>query len=175
MQIAHLWRRKDGDWEQKTLIGDEFFFADWSDSAAAVVKNVVDHDCGLIRSGSAASPMWALVTAPGARIQVNGRMPVGGLRVVNDRDAIRTADGARYYFLTESLPVIEPFPAADRPVFCGRCRLRLDSGFLAVRCPVCAIWYHQGGDLPCWTYDERCAYCGAQTALDADYQRIPED
>jgi hypothetical protein len=174
MQIAHLWRRRAGEWEPKVLGAEAFCFASWDAPAATAWARAADFDCRVIRAGDAALPIWALVAAPGACVQVNGRAPLGGLQVLNDRDSIRDAEGARYYFSTESLPVVEPFPAGDRPVICGRCRLRLEPSSPAVRCPACSIWYHQGGDLPCWTYDERCAYCGARTALEAGGQWTPE-
>lgn len=177
MRIAHLWLRKQSVWEQRTLADCVFSFADLvaADDAAPAAGSGAGADVRMIRAGSDASPVWALVAAPGAHVRINGRVPVAGLRVLNDRDLIRTADGARYYFSSESVAAVEPFPGAERSVYCGRCRMRVDAGSRAVCCPGCGIWYHQADDLPCWTYSDQCSYCGTKTALDAGDAWTPED
>jgi len=99
---------------------------------------------------------------------------VAGLRVLDDRDEIRTDDGARCYFSAEMPATVEEFPAPERPVFCGRCRSR-------------SMW-DAGGPLPelrrlvqpvrgapCWTYSDKCTFCGQATALDAGFAWAPED
>jgi len=173
MHIARLWIRNGSEWEQRPLDDAVFCFS----GAGPVAPEAAPSDprVWLVLSDSGVPPSWALVASPDAHVQVNGRAPVAGLRVLNDRDMIRTANGARYVFCSESRAVIEPFRAADRTVFCGRCRQRLDGGSPAVCCPGCGIWYHQGADLPCWTYSEQCVYCHRATAFDAGYSWTPED
>ena len=164
--MAHLWFQVQNEWVARQLSED-------CANVAAFPEGFGDGR--LVRAGSNTSPVWALAAAPGTLLHVNGRAVVGGLRVLNDRDLIRTPDGARYFFSSESLAEVKPFPGSDRPVFCGRCRLRIDSGSLAVCCPGCGIWFHQVDDLPCWTYSERCSYCGRDTALDAGFAWTPEN
>jgi LSD1 subclass zinc finger protein len=110
-------------------------------------------------------------------MRVNGCEVLAGLRVLADRDEIRTDDGIQCFFSTETLAVIEAFPGADREVFCGRCRQPIKTGASAVRCPGCQIWYHQDDSesLPCWTYTDKCNFCPNPTALDSGFMWIPED
>ena len=94
---------------------------------------------------------------------------------MRDRDEIRSASGALYYFSTESQVAVVEFPGMEHPVFCGRCRQRLEPGSSCVCCPACSIWFHQGSDLPCWTYSEKCPFCSRATSLDTGFAWIPED
>jgi hypothetical protein len=105
-----------------------------------------------------------------------------GLCVLGDRDEIRMGGELRY-FSTETLASVEAFPGAERAVFCGRCRQKIEAGTPAVCCPGCGIWYHQDESanlaeserLPCWTYSEKCAFCGHPTALDTVFAWTPEE
>ncbi len=176
MRVAYLWQRHGGEWERRTLAAD-MCLADGGGAGGSGAQSRGAAQVEIIRlvAGGTASLPWALVASPGAHVQVNGRAPVAGLRVLNDRDLISTVDGARYFFVSESQAGVETFPGAERHVFCGRCRQRLDPGSPAVCCPGCGIWYHQTADLPCWTYSERCVYCSRATALDAGSTWTPED
>lgn len=117
---------------------------------------------------------WALVD-DGGRVRINGHPPAAGLRILEDRDEIRIAAGATAFFSSEKAARVEPFPGAERPVHCPRCKLAIDPGAPAVGCPRCAIWHHQSDRYPCWTYAERCALCDQETALDAGFRFSPED
>jgi hypothetical protein len=178
MRIAHLWLQTGSEWEQRALAGRVFSFADLSDPPAGAAlrkRSGAGTDVRIIRADTDASPVWALIASPGAGIQINGRAPIAGLCVLNDRDFIRTAEGARCYFSSGSVAAAEPFPDAERSVYCGRCRQPMGAGSPAVCCPGCGIWYHQTDDLPCWTYSDQCSYCGTKTALDAAFSWTPED
>lgn len=112
----------------------------------------------------------------GSATRVNARPVCGGLHIVRDRDAIQP-DGAYPIFLsTRQAPRVGVFPGQERNVYCPRCKLVLEPGCNAVRCPNpdCNTWSHQQGDLLCWSYDEGCAACGHPTAID-DAGWTPED
>jgi hypothetical protein len=71
---------------------------------------------------------------------------------------------------------VTPYPGAEQPAFCPRCKQRLERADLAVKCPRCRAWHHQSEKFPCWTYDSTCALCQHQlTALDAGYSWTPEE
>lgn len=129
----------------------------------------------LMRVEAMAGPQWALIAPPDCHVLVNGRPPIAGLSVLRDRDEIRTASGALYYFSTESQVAIVEFPGLEHSVFCGRCRQRLEPGSRSVCCPGCSIWFHQAPELPCWVYSDKCPVCSRVTSLDAGFAWIPED
>lgn len=116
---------------------------------------------------------WALCCPPNG-IRVNGDPVWLGLRILKDHDELRLETGERLFFSTERLAEIVPFPGGPRPVHCPRCHKLIEPGQLAVLCPGCQTWHHQTTDLPCWTYDERCALCPQSTALDAGLIWTPE-
>ena len=117
---------------------------------------------------------WALVDGSGGA-RINGHPTAAGLRVLEDRDEIRTTAGATAYFSTETTARVEPFPGSGRPVHCPRCKLVIDPGTPAVCCPLCALWLHQSEHYPCWTYAESCALCDQETSLEAGFRFSPED
>jgi hypothetical protein len=129
----------------------------------------------IIQARVGGTHVWALVAPRGADIRVNGRRVFAGLCVLADRDEIRTRGGALRYFSTELPAAVEAFPSPDRAVFCGRCRQQLEVGAPSVCCPGCGVWYNQSADLPCWTYSEKCGFCGHLTALDAGFTWVPEE
>lgn len=92
-----------------------------------------------------------------------------------DRDEIRVGTGVQYFFSSEDLASIEEFPAQERTTHCGRCRQPIKAGSPAVRCPQCNVWYNQSAELPCWTYSDKCAYCGHPTSLEAGFSWVPEE
>lgn len=101
-------------------------------------------------------------------------------KVLNDRDEIVIRTGKQklwFFFSAEALPRIRPFAAgADSapPVFCIRCKGRLEPGQLAIQCPQCSLWYHQSerDEKPCWSYDDHCVGCRRETTM--DYSWKPE-
>lgn len=105
-------------------------------------------------------PAAALVTAPHARVTVNGFRPLG-VSVLTDRDEIRLGS-TRVLFSAYSPAREEPFPSDARETRCARCKVRLQPGDTAARCPVCGAWHHQGplagddGERRCLSYDPQC-------------------
>ena len=175
--MAHFWMQAASGWEAKKLELAQYDLASISAPQAGDRAPAPTHSKTpqLIRAGGAGSHVWALAVPSNDRVRVNGRAVLAGLCVLGDRDEIRTSSGARYFFSTESLAGVETFPAKDRAVFCGCCRQKIDPGSPAVRCPGCGIWYNQSAELPCWTYADKCTFCGQQTALDAGFKWTPED
>jgi hypothetical protein len=95
--------------------------------------------------------------------------------VLADRDAIALGDRQILFFSSEKLARVLPFPGKDDHTSCIRCKLPLESGTPAVRCPSpeCGFWHHQSDDQSCWTYTAACASCGHPTAFDAGFQWSP--
>jgi hypothetical protein len=131
----------------------------------------------LIRTDKGGMPVWALIASRNSGVRVNSRRVTAGLCVLTDRDEIRTGDGTRFFFSTETLATVVPFPGAERPVYCGRCREPIEVGAQAVRCPSpgCGIWFNESTELPCWSYTSKCPFCGHPTALDSGFSWAPED
>jgi hypothetical protein len=125
-------------------------------------------------ASSAAGEAFALLAQPSHPTQVNGVRLQTGLRVLRDRDSIQLADRPPIYFSSERLPVVEPLPELDQPIFCPRCKASIETGSPAVRCVTCGSWYHESPEFPCWTYSENCL-CGYPTALDGQYRWCPAD
>ena len=127
--------------------------------------------------------MWAFLTAPDARVLINGLPVPLGIAILADRDEIRfaaTDEAPRgllspIYFSTERLAAVAAYPADGRRGSCPRCKQALTAGESAVCCPGCGLWHHATEALPCWSYGEHCAACPQATALDAGFQWTPED
>src|SRR5579871_6047849 len=100
MRVAYLWQQHGGEWERRPLAAD-MCLADGGGAGGSGAQSAGAAQVDIIRlvAGGTASLPWALVASPGAHVQVNGRAPVAGLRVLNDRDLISTVDGARYFFV----------------------------------------------------------------------------
>ncbi len=177
--MAHLWMFEAEAWRAMPLAADRFDLGASAAGPAASTSgspsSAEPQSALLIRSGADGSPTWALITAPEAGVRVNGEAPLAGLSALADRDEIRTKDGRRLYYSTETLAQVEPFPGAERPVYCGRCRQLVETGAPSVSCPGCAVRYHQTAELPCWTYADKCTFCEQATALDAGYRWSPEE
>ena len=119
---------------------------------------------------------WALICAPDSRIRVNGAQIQTGIRVLSDRDAIADGNGSVVFFSAEQLAYVQPFPGKAGHT-CIRCKLPLEPGTPAVRCPApeCGFWHHQSDDKSCWSYTTACASCGHPTSSEAGYQWSPRD
>jgi hypothetical protein len=200
--VSLLWvKNKDGAWVDHALDND--FVAIGPDATISLVApDARGSHTGtlLVRSGDTHGlDRWVLICSPGSRTRVNGvRLPIG-VRVLVDRDAIDVGDcdaidvgdcdaaalgdrdatalGDRQvlFFSSEQLAQVLPFPGKDDHTSCIRCKLPLESGTPAVRCPApeCGFWHHQSDDQSCWTYTAACASCGHPTAFDADFQWSP--
>jgi hypothetical protein len=174
--MAHLWIQSTSGWGAQKLDAAQF------DLAAIQAPQAGDARLGtasaavtqLIRSDASGSQVWAVVASRDSDIRVNGRAVLAGLCVLADRDEIRT-NGKKYFYSTEALATVQAFPGADRPVFCGRCRQQIGGGAPAVCCPGCGIWYNESIDFPCWTYADKCTFCGHPTPLDSGFSWTPEE
>jgi hypothetical protein len=171
--MAHLWFRNAGDelWSAMPLNGLAVDIRSWPPRALPGEFCLGNDDAVIIKSSSDG---WALLAAAGSGVRVNGLIPAGGLRVLQDRDEIRTGTKRVLYFSAETLANVMEFPGAETTIYCGRCRQALEQGQEAVCCPQCSIWFHQTKELPCWTYSPTCI-CPQPTALDASYSWVPED
>ncbi len=135
-------------------------------------------ECGgaalLLRSRGPEGVAWLVLSATPNGVRLNGRSLHTGIRALMDGDELHVAGLGRVFFSTEQLARIEPFPGAERPIFCPRCKQEIEGDGPAVRCPQCDVWHHQSEDLPCWTYSETCALCDQRTHLEAGYRWTPE-
>lgn len=121
---------------------------------------------------------WVVVSnlARPGELSINGQPVPLGISVLRDRDEIRIGRRARAWLSLERLAEILPYPRADAPR-CPRCQTAIAEQSPAVRCPNprCAIWHHESGLFPCWSYDTRCALCDQPTALDPAFRWSPEE
>jgi len=124
----------------------------------------------LLLRGQGDTEAWLLVGPETSR--VNGLPLLAGIRILQDRDELLLG-GRRAFFSGERLAVVEPFPGADRPIFCPRCKQVLQPHSPAVQCPQCRVWHHSG-ELQCWAYTNRCALCDQPTDLSAGFRWTPE-
>src|SRR5690349_10498961 len=168
--MAHLWINKDPRGWQAERLPAQFDLALISaPQAGDTYPGAINTKrAQIIRAVGAATRVWALILAPESRVLVNGRAVLAGLVVLGERDEIRIG-GTQLFFSMETLAVLDEFPPQERTVFCGRCRQPIIAGSPAVRCPGCNVWYNQSADLPCWTYTDKCSFCGHPTALDAGF------
>ncbi|MGA7342134.1 MAG: hypothetical protein WBE72_03280 [Terracidiphilus sp.] len=173
--MAHLWIQGEGGWSAQKLDGAELdhafaLRAAKADEPGATPGEVIR----FVRAEALGTGVWALIARPDSDVRVNSRAVPAGLCVLTDRDEIRVG-GEVQYFSTETLAAVEAFPGSERAMFCGRCRQQIEAGSQAVHCPNCGVWYNQSGDLPCWTYSDKCTFCGHPTALDAGFAWTPEE
>ena len=178
--MAHLWMLGDADdWTVLPLDGAAFALGDARPRRVPDLLSLARHESSLAlrRVDDPAGALWALMAGPGARVLVNGAPAALGLVVLADRDEVRTTRGATLFFSTETRASIEPFPDSGPRGSCPRCHQAIASGDAAVRCPSCGLWHHATADLPCWTYDPRCAnpLCAQDTALDAGFRWTPDE
>jgi hypothetical protein len=176
--MAHLWLMNKDEWAVLSLDGDAFVIGNGKVRRVADLLSMVTEQLpvGIRRLTDSSSAQWALVAAPGARVSVNGMPAHLGLAVLADRDEIRIPGDPPFFFSTEVLAHVEPFPEADAHGLCPRCKKSISTGCPAVRCPNCGLWYHQSDAdcLPCWTYATHCAACSHATALDNGFRWSPE-
>jgi predicted RNA-binding Zn-ribbon protein involved in translation (DUF1610 family) len=177
--MSLLWVMDANGWGAQNLDAAQYELDSVPIPLAAEAPN--NSACGmparLIRTDRNGMPAWALIASRNSGVRVNSRGVTAGLCVLSDRDEIRTGDGTRFFFSTETPATVVPFPGSDRPVYCGRCREPIEVGAPAVRCPGpgCGIWFNESAELPCWTYTDKCPFCGFPTPLDTGFTWTPED
>ena len=176
--MSLLWvKNEDGAWVDHALDND--LVAIGPDAAMPMVApDARGSHSGtlLVRSGDTHGlDRWLIICSPGSRTRVNGALLPTGVRALVDRDAIALGDRQVLFFSSEQLAQVLPFPGKDDHTSCIRCKLPLESGTPAVRCPApkCGFWHHQSDDQSCWTYTAACASCGHSTAFDAGFQWSP--
>jgi hypothetical protein len=131
---------------------------------------------------------WGVLVPRDESLRINGEEVLLGLRVLSDRDELSTVDASqpstRWYFSTEEVVQVVPFPGSDHITRCPRCKQGIEAGAPAVHCPnpQCGAWHHQISaghekhrERECWTYATKCALCSQTTALDAGFRWTPEE
>ena len=167
--MAHLWIR-----DQRAVCSGESISGEWlvwplTDGALALGTAL------LLCSRGVDGEQWLVMSAGASGVRLNGAALLTGIRALRDHDELHVDGVGRVFFSTEQLARIEPFPGAERPAFCPRCKQEIDKHYPAVRCPQCNVWYHQSQDLPCWTYSDTCALCAQATHLGAGFRWTPEE
>jgi hypothetical protein len=174
--MAHLWFRDHDDiWSAMPLNGHAVDIS--GHPPRELTEGFLpgkDHRAAVIPSRAEDSRVWILLVAGSCDVFVNGFAPVAGMRVLRDRDEIRTALTDQLFFSTETLAHVEEFSGGERPIYCARCRQTIEKGQQAVRCPRCSVWFHQTEQLPCWTYGSACSLCPQSTSLAAGFSWTPE-
>jgi hypothetical protein len=179
--MAVIWHTNDGgqSWMPWLLEAERYQLG--ANGLTAIENNSADGDkSGLLLVRRSAEEEWILIAAPGSNVRLNSISLLIGIRALRDHDEILVHGNAgglmRFFFSTEQLVQVEPFPAMNESSRCPRCKQSILSGDLAVQCPNprCRIWHHQKEDLPCWSYEPTCAQCGWPTNLNADYRWTPE-
>ena len=177
--MAHLLVRQDDTecWGVLELDGEPVVLT--SDVTRPLRKRQGSEDAGsgLILGGTRHGDheVWTLLVSRASEATVNGTPLLSGMRVLRDRDEIIVGGTDRLYFSTERLARVEPFPGADQPIVCPRCKQEIEKGMSSVRCPGCGILHHQTEKLPCWTYNKFCTMCDQTTSLDGGFRWTPED
>jgi len=176
--VSHLWSKDtSGEWVSRPLEGDLVHLTPGGPSTLNAPERLGSvEEPVLVRLAShREAARWALICAPGSRARVNGVPVPVGARVLRDRDAIAPGEGPTVFFSTERPAQIVAFPDDAHDTFCIRCKLPLEAGTPAVRCPgrECGFWHHESPEHPCWSYADGCASCGYPTALDAGLQWTP--
>jgi hypothetical protein len=129
----------------------------------------------LVRIGDRQKERWVLQSPASEKIRVNGFPLVGGIRVLEDLDELRTQATGRMYFSQEQTPRVESFPGREEVTRCARCKGTITQGDPSVQCPQCNTWHHEGTEMPCWSYAEKCALCDQLTRLDTGFRWSPEN
>lgn len=172
--MATLWIEQEVEWLAVTLTERTYVFGAGRLEPAADGRDDVTR---LVRRDGIEN-QWLALTGAGARVLVNGRQLLLGIRLLRDRDEMLDADetgrGRRCYFCSQEPPRVEPLPAEYSPTRCPRCKQAVVAGTPAVRCPNCGLWHHQTDQLPCWDYAATCTCCPQTTDLNAGYPWTPE-
>lgn len=176
--MAYLWRKTaDDEWKADELCTS----VDLTDNETRRAGAAPSADSGgraalRLRCCGDDGGRWVLLATPALRPTVNDEPVEAGIRVLADRDAIRAANLPAVYFSGEQPPRAAAYPDAD-PVFCPRCKLAVERGRLAVRCPRCRVWHHHSDtDASCWLYAGTCALCDQPTDLErAEFAWTPEE
>ena len=168
----------DAGWVRRPLLGSHSLLGEQKGPAVQSVS-ALPFNAGPAVIGRYAregvSPVWVLLAATGAPVWLNGEVVSAGIRVLRDRDEILIAGRARFYFSTEEVAKVEPFPPSAGVAHCARCHQTIQPGTPAVRCPTCGNWCEQSEEKPCWTYGPTCPRCDQATAFETGLRWTPEE
>jgi hypothetical protein len=145
----------------------------------SIVETIAASTSLLLRGGDGLAGEWCLLSSSASR--VNGEPLVLGVRVLENRDEIRFAGGARVYFSTEQVARPERFSGAGRRIVCPRCSCEIAAGDLVVRCPQpsCRLLHHHHEieQDSCWLSAPACARdgCAQKTSFEVETRWTPED
>ena len=117
--------------------------------------------------------LWCLYCARPGAVRVSSVPVLTTLSVLRHKDMVTMPGGGHFYFSSENLAQIVPFPGSAQPTICPRCRRPIEAGTPAVQCPRCRIWYHQTDDYQCYSYADSCAGCQGRTTLEPTFQWVP--
>jgi hypothetical protein len=178
MAMAHAWvLDRENRWNARRLDAAShdirrLLLPDAGDGSAAPH---VDGAACLLSCGAGTERRWLVIAGPDADLRVNGIPLSVGVRALEHRDEISLAGVGSAFYSAEKLAAVVPFPGADHPVACGRCHQLIQPGSPVVQCPGCGVFYDQSQALPCFNYAEHCAYCSQPTALDGDFNWVPDE
>lgn len=168
--MAHLWSwDAAGQLIETRLTGEQAFLG----AHAADHRETSRLSAFVFRAPDGA---WVLLAPQGAFATVNGHALVTGVRVLANRDEIRTPEGI-WFFSTEETARVEPCPEADRVLRCPRCTKPIEPGTPAVHCPnpECGRWHHETEAFPCWSSVPFCGVCSGGTDIGPDNRWVPEE
>jgi len=163
--MAHRWKY-DGYAGQSG--NDDWLIIPLDDDIAPLESS--DSGPTLLRS-SVGADSWVLIGS--ADTTLNGEALRLGVRVLRDRDAIATATTSQF-FGTERAAHVQPFPGAEKVVYCPRDKQVIEPGSEAVRCPGCGLFVHESAELPCYSCSSTCV-CGHPSNLDGRLRWTPAD
>lgn len=110
----------------------------------------------------------------GVKITVNG-YPILELKVLADKDEVSFGPSPLVFYYSEESPPrkIKFEGASEKPLFCVRCKDRIEAGEEIVICPKCRLYYHETEGKGCWRYDSACAGCRRPTGIDYIWRPEP--
>jgi len=174
--VAHLWVKNQSDrWCVLPLESEAYSLVSSPPKPLNMSEDHVAVSSAYLLSSGGDQPAWVVISNEPGFVSVNGEPLTIGIRTITDLDEIRVRNAGTVFFSTESLPAAEKFVAADRPIFCPRCKQAIEHGDEAVKCPGCGVWHHQTPELGCWTYAPTCALCSRSSDLTAGFQWTPEE
>ena len=178
--MPHLWiRDTDGLWCIAPLEQELYSIGIGRNGVVELVIGNKDNYTIIARHQTGqARAAWILMVAPERTVRINGAPMPAGIRVLQDRDHVQLHErsiAVSLFYSSELIPRPDVFPGTAQPCFCPRCKQAIEANTPAVRCPGCAVWYHQSDEYPCWTYSASCALCPQKTDLEAGFAFSPED
>ncbi len=174
--MAHLWLSVEDQRAVFPLTGEAFSLSTHPPRriCAPSSKDALN-GVSLLRVENPDGAMWVIVAGADRTVHVNEFPLALGIRVLSDRDRIWVSNVGTFFFSTETLAAVEPFPGAEQKIFCPRCKLEIEKGRAAVKCPQCSRWHHQHTEMECWIYTKHCALCPQPTDLDTGYRWTPDE